>query len=567
MIKNLKFNLCLVLLAIAFSSCSKEESVAPELTVSKEELSFGKNAYTQELEISTNVSWSVLISEEWCTVSPTSGVAGNSSIEVSVTENTTVNPREATLTVTAEGLVQQVKIKQISVPLIIIGDKEQNIPAAGKTISFTIESSGEYAVEVSGSWITASQTSGAKRDFVIATSPSLAPREGTITFSLGTVKEIITIKQVGTVFDIPNDKTGVESNAVTLAAKMIVGWNLGNSLEAIDSNNQTADETMWGNPVVTKTLIDGVKAAGFNAIRIPCAWDYYMEDQETHTIKASRLARIKEVVDYIVENDMYAIINIHWDGGWLENNPFYETQEAINRKQRALWEQIATYFRNYDEHLLFAGTNEVHANYNRPTPEYIDVQLSFNQTFVDAVRSTGGKNAWRNLVVQAYNTNIDFAIEFLEMPVDIVSDRLMAEIHYYDPYDFTLNNTSVEFLWGKEFANRSPNVSNWAQEDFADEQFGKMKTNFVDKGVPVILGEYCATYRATLTGQDLIDHVKSRNNYMYYITKSSRSRGLIPFYWDNGPTGNNASGLFNRTTGEQVHSDIIQSIINGATGK
>ncbi|MDR0231175.1 MAG: DNA mismatch repair protein, partial [Dysgonamonadaceae bacterium] len=260
---SLKFNLCLIFLAIAFSSCSKEEVITPELTISKNELSFGKDAYSQELVINTNVPWSVSSSEAWCTVSPASGGAGTSSIDVSVAGNTTVNPREAILTVTAEGLTQQVKIKQISIPLIITGDKEHNIAAAGKTISFTIESSGEYKVEVSNSWIIVPLGSSTRRDFVIEANSSLAPREGTITFTLGSFKEVITIKQAGTTFDIPNDKTGMESNAITLASKMYAGWNIGNTLEAIGG------ETAWGNPKITEEYVKILKSYGFNAIRIP----------------------------------------------------------------------------------------------------------------------------------------------------------------------------------------------------------------------------------------------------------------------------------------------------------
>src|SRR5690606_14500704 len=150
------------------------------------------------------------------------------------------------------------------------------------------------------------------------------------------------------------------------------------------------------------------------------------------------LERVKEVVDYCVDNNMYVVLNIHWDGGWLEENPTSSAQAAVNLKQKALWEQIAVYFRDYDEHLIFAGTNEVHADYGTPTNEHITVQLSYNQTFVNAVRSTGGRNAYRNLAVQSYNTNIQQAVNYLVMPQDVATKRLMAEVHYYDPFDFTL---------------------------------------------------------------------------------------------------------------------------------
>jgi endoglucanase len=132
---------------------------------------------------------------------------------------------------------------------------------------------------------------------------------------------------------------------------------------------------------------------------------------------------------------MYVIINAHWDGGWLENNPTFAKQDEVNAKQKAIWEQIGDYFRDYDEHLLFAGTNEVHSDTN-PTAENLEVQRSFNQTFVDAIRSTGGKNSFRNIIIQSYSTNIDYAVNNLVVSTDSTDNRVMVEVHYYDPWDF-----------------------------------------------------------------------------------------------------------------------------------
>ncbi|MDR1879835.1 MAG: cellulase family glycosylhydrolase [Tannerellaceae bacterium] len=360
---------------------------------------------------------------------------------------------------------------------------------------------------------------------------------------------------------IPPDQTGMTSDAPALAPQMKIGWNLGNSLEACSATS--AGETLWGNPKTTKRLIDSVKTAGFNTVRIPCAWNGYIEDPENFKIRASWLKRVQEVVDYCIDNEMYALLNIHWGGGWLEENPFYASREAVNKKQQALWKQIAIHFRDYDEHLLFAGTNEVHADYGNPSPENIEVQLSYNQTFVDAVRATGGRNACRNLVVQAYNTNIGHAVDYFELPEDAAQNRLMLEVHYYDPYDFCLDASSAIYLWGKDYTGR--NVSSWGQEDWVDERFALMKTHFIDRGIPVILGEYCATLRSSLNGAAKDNHIISRNYYLHYVTRKALENGLVPLYWDNGHTGDNGSGLFNRSTGNQVHPDAIRSIISPYT--
>jgi len=358
---------------------------------------------------------------------------------------------------------------------------------------------------------------------------------------------------------IAPDATGVSSTAKVLAAKIVAGWNLGNSLEV------PSDETAWGNPKTTQQLIDAVKASGINAIRIPCAWDSYIEDATTCKIKASWLTRVKEVLDYCINDNMYVIINIHWDGGWLENNPTYVKQVAVNAKQKALWEQIAVYFRSYDEHLLFAGTNEVHADYNTPSTENLTVQMSYNQTFVNAVRSTGGKNAYRNLIIQSYNTNIGYAGSYLKVPTDAVANKLMVEVHYYDPYDFALDtSTSGLYLWGKNFAQYG-SVSSWGQEDYVQSQFQSMKTNFVDKGYPVILGEFGAIRRSSLTGSALQHHLDARAYYYQYVTQQAKSYGLVPFVWDNGATGDKGMGIFNRSDGSVFDLQTLNAYIAGAS--
>lgn len=146
------------------------------------------------------------------------------------------------------------------------------------------------------------------------------------------------------------------------------------------------------------------------------------------------------------------------------------------------------------------------------------------------------------------------------MSTDATVNRMMAEVHYYDPYEFCLREDNSVFLWGKDFTGTG--TASWGQEDWADSQFAKMKTNFVDKGIPVILGEYAATLRASLPAADYANHIKARNYYLNYITKAALLNGMVPVYWDSGITGDKASGLFDRATGEQVHTDAISAIID-----
>ncbi len=359
--------------------------------------------------------------------------------------------------------------------------------------------------------------------------------------------------------NVPPDTCGMSSNAKTLAAKMTIGWNLGNSLESPGS------ETKWFNPVVTQTFIDSVKAAGFNTIRIPCSWNSHLEPGTLHTIKKSWLERVKQVVSYCIKNEMYVILNIHWDGGWLEVNPTFAKQAEVNAKQKAFWQQIAMTMNDFDEHLLFAGTNEVHAGYGNPSDENIQVQLSYNQTFVDAVRSTGGKNAYRNLVIQSYNTNIDHAVNYLKIANDTQKDRLFVEVHYYDPWDFCgETSASAINLWGQPF-KKFGKISTWGQEDYLVNQFNKIKTSFVDKGIPVILGEYAPTRRSSLKGDTLKRHLDSRAYYLRFITEEAKNAGMVPCYWDNGGNDNNSTGLFNRKTNKVFDKQCIDSLMAGAS--
>lgn len=432
------------------------------------------------------------------------------------------------------------------------------------------------------SWATPALASGEGTKAVAITAEaneSEDSRSATITLSAdGADDVVITLNQAGKepgepvdeepVFEdyIEPDNTGMrELTAIELSQLMGLGWNLGNSLEAILVNNgvYSGNETSWGNPAVNQALIDAVKDAGFNAVRIPVSWSHQIQAGTNNKIRLAWLQRVEEVVNYVLDNDMYAIINIHWDGGWM-NHPDYDNQDAINDKLDTLWKQIAVYFRDYDDHLLFAGTNEVHVenDWGAPSAENAEVQNSFNQTFVDAVRATGGRNTYRHLVVQGYNTNIGHTVDYFEIPDDPTDDRLMVEVHFYDPYDFALmEEGEIKTQWGAPF--EGGDVSNWGQEDWVDEAFGLMKTNFIDAGYPVILGEYGALLRANLSS-GLEEHVEARNYYLEYVTRAALDNGMVPFYWDNGYAGNNGFGLFNRSTGTQEHADAIEAIQNGA---
>ena len=360
---------------------------------------------------------------------------------------------------------------------------------------------------------------------------------------------------------IAADATGMPSNAVQLASKMRLGWNIGNTMEAIGG------ETAWGNPQVSKELLQLVKASGFDAVRIPAAWDQYA-NQDTAEISQEWLTRIKQVIQDCIDTDLYVVLNIHWDGGWLENNVTLDKQDNNNAKQKAFWQQIATQLRDFDEHLLFASANEP----NVENAEQMNVLLSYHQTFIDAVRATGGRNAYRVLVVQGPATDIEKTNQlFTTMPIDSVPARMMAEVHFYTPYNFTLMQNEESwgkpfYYWGENYHSTTDTEHNptWGEEATIDELFALMKVQFVDLGIPVVLGEFSAMRRTHLSGDDLQLHLASRAYYHQYVVEQALANGLLPFYWDNGSMDNLNSGLFNRQQNSVFDHQVLDALLAGA---
>jgi len=342
--------------------------------------------------------------------------------------------------------------------------------------------------------------------------------------------------------------------AQQIAGHMTIGWNLGNTLEAIGG------EDAWGAGHTSQRLIDSVKVAGFNTVRLPVSW-FIHSDTVTSVINKEWIARVKEVVDYCINNDMYVIINMHWDKGWLENRVNKANQETVNKRQQAYWTQIANYFKTYDEHLLFAGANEPNAH----DSIQMSVLMTYHQTFVDAVRATGGNNSSRTLIIQGPSTDIDDTYKLMKtMPKDKINGRMMAEVHYYTPFQFCLMEDDAS--WGKKFyywgknnhsATDTTRNASWGEENDVDKNFEKMKTQFVDKGIPVIIGEFGASRRKLSSPSDQTLHNASVYYYYRYVVKSAVSKGLIPICWDV------PGWLFDRNTGTILDRGIINAILQG----
>lgn len=285
------------------------------------------------------------------------------------------------------------------------------------------------------------------------------------------------------------------------------GINLGNTLEACDNNvgiktnAPLSYETHWGQPKTTQAMIDGMKAAGFDTIRIPVAWmtnatHLYEGD---YTIDAGYMDRVEEVVRYARKAGMYVIINDHWDGGWygMFGSESAETRALAMEAYKGMWQQIAERFRDYSDYLIFESANEeLGGRFDENSPLYCSDSVvtylndderyaltnEINQTFVDVVRATGGNNATRFLLIAGYSTDIDQTCDDrFQMPKDTADSKLMVSVHYYDPWSYCgASSAASATKWGK--------VSDY---EYMDQQLAKM-TKFTEAGYGVVIGEYGA---------------------------------------------------------------------------
>ena len=348
---------------------------------------------------------------------------------------------------------------------------------------------------------------------------------------------------------VPADNSGMRDlTSVQLSQQMSPGWNVGNSLDA------SPNETNWGNPLVSQQLLNAVKAAGFKSVRIPVSWNQYADADGN--ISPAWMARVTEVVGYARNAGLYVVLNTHHEESWLI--PTYAYQASANARLAKLWTQIANNFKDYDDYLLFAGTNEVMVagDYGPPTAEYQSVQNGFNQVFVDAVRATGGNNAKRHLVVQGFNTNIDSTYNGFVKPTDPATNRLFLEVHFYDPFNFALNDKSSIWQWGANATDPAV-TETWANEAYVDAQFQKLKSRFVDTGMPLLMGEYGAILKSEYDPAGTY-----RTYWTQYVTKSAWQHGIVPVWWDNGYDANHQFGLFNRSTGAQYFPDLVKAIVD-----
>ena len=407
--------------------------------------------------------------------------------------------------------------------------------------------------------------------------------------------------------------------ATELVEPMGMGYNIGNTMEVPEN------PTNWGNPLPTAAYIKAIKNAGFNTVRIPCAWYSHSDalakdiaanggtaDNSTYkhvgkdasftnpTIDGAWLAQVKEVVDMIIAEGMYVVLNSHWDEGWLEDRVFDGTANprsgsgditnssaTTKARQAAYWTQIASYFKDYDEHLLFAGANEPGVNdpWNGTQWAFDNTRMQvlkgYYEAFITAVRNAGGNNDTRTLIVQAPRTEMDNAPMLSQnFPTDPAgAGYMMAEVHYY-PYQYSLMTADED--WGTQFYyytglesttdtkhNMGWNVYSNSIDNSAlgtpnqiKKAFGELKTMFCDKGIPVIIGELGAIKR---TGQitdaaNLKLHLQGRALFYGEVAKNAKANGIVPYVWDTGTEDDGNMTIITRQKG--TYSILDPDVLN-----
>ncbi len=341
-----------------------------------------------------------------------------------------------------------------------------------------------------------------------------------------------------------------EITTMELVKDMGVGINLGNTFEACgdwisQSGGVSGYEKAWGSPIITEELIKGYKEAGFGVLRVPVAWSNLMA--EDYTISPELMARVNEVIDWALDAGLYVVMNIHWDGGWWEKFP--AEKEECMKKYTRIWEQLSENYKDYGDYLMFESLNEEgcwNDVWNRyggteGKEEAYGLLNEINQKFVDIVRNSGGNNASRHLLIAGYATDIDLTCdELFEMPDD-PAGRCAVSVHYYTPSTFCILEKDAS--WGK--ARKT-----WGTEKDIKElnkYMGMMKEHYVDKGIPVIIGEYGVS-----TGNKEPEQIR---NFLTKTCEAAIDNGLCPVLWDITDV------FYDRTTFEMIDKELAESYL------
>lgn len=335
-------------------------------------------------------------------------------------------------------------------------------------------------------------------------------------------------------------------SSMDIVYDMKVGWNLGNTLDAwANGVSGLNTETCWGNPKTTKAMIDAVKAKGFKTVRVPVTWNGHFGSAPSFTIEKVWLDRVEEVVNYVLDNNMYAILNTHHDE-WVTLTSSSKTE--VTDKLSKIWAQIANRFKDYSDYLIFETLNEprlygTQYEWSGGTSEARSILNDYNLAVVNTIRKSGGNNALRHIMIPTHAaTAMDVAQNALVIPNN--DQRIIVSQHTYWPYNFTMNTGSgATSSWG----------SNKDQAECIAE-LDRIKKVFVSKGIPVVIGEWGSIEKS---------NIADRAFHAEFYAREVRKRGMLPVWWDNGYEKSGGFALLGRKSGTWVFPSIVDGLIKG----
>ena len=339
-------------------------------------------------------------------------------------------------------------------------------------------------------------------------------------------------------------------SANELVKEMKLGWNLGDTMDSVNDTIEKASapeawETAWRNPVTTEKLIEKIIDEGFSVIRYPVSWKNHMGEAPEYQIDETWMNRVQELVDWAYQRGAFVILNIHHED-W--HDPYYENLDAAAIRLRAVWKQIAKRFEAYEERLIFEGMNEprkrgTELEWNGGDREGWDVVNALNQVFVDTIRTSGGNNPYRCLMLPGYAANCSVGIRQLDLPEG--DDKLIVSVHAYEPYDFALDPKG-RGLWKHDTKE-------------IDRLMADLKTLFLDKGIPAVIGEFGAVCKP------VEENEASRIEWAEYFLTKAGEIGVPCLWWDNGnfTTKGEPFGLMDRTTLKWRYPLVAEALKRG----
>ena len=566
-------------LALTCMACGKNKEADPvKLSVQPAELVFDAKGGTQPMTITSGIKPTVSCQDAWVSLGEGTYSANNYSVQVSAKENTGTTERTAYIRVIGDKQSTMVAVVQKVAEVELTADKTSiSFDRFGGETVVTVTSSTQPSASTDAGWcLVQTGTIGSDKTTAISVAApanrKASAQSGTLTVTCGS--KTLSIPLTLEAYQKPETTAATALSPELVFETMAPGWNMGNHMDAI--SNDVASETAWGNAKATQATLDGVKAAGFKAVRICVTWQGHIGEAPAYRLDEKWLGRVEEIVGYAEKAGLVAIVNTHHDESyWLDIN---KASEKTKDEIFSVWTQIAQRFKDKGEWLVMESFNEIQdggwgwseAFKADPKRQY-DILNSWNQVFVDAVRATGGNNATRWLGIPGYAASPQFTIAGLTLPQDYTSaNRLIVAVHDYDPYDYTLSsldkdhpNEFKKHQWGHT-ADPAKRCSDQDEKNVVDV-FDNLKAAYLDKDIPVYLGEFgCSRHKE--------EDLPYQMYYIEYFCKAAADHLLPMYLWDNGVSGSGPEkhGYLNHGTGQlldETAKALVERIVKAATNK